>query len=91
MITKEDYEMGEKYYETIRKIITNQSCSFIPIEYIEFLRRRGYSTCNCNSGVFNGTSKFYNEWLLYKCYEEDKGKKETDSDVKGSTRRNRKK
>ena len=88
MITKEEYEFGEKYYSTIRMIITNHSCSNIPIEYIEFLKTKGYTTCSCNSGIFNGTSKFYNKWLEYKYYEDDKNK--TNSNVKGSTKRNKK-
>lgn len=62
-MTKEDYEFGVKYQDLMRTIITNKAASYIPIEYIEFLQSRKYTTCNCNAGVFTGTSKFYNEWI----------------------------
>jgi hypothetical protein len=76
MISKEDYEFGVKYHSIIRSIIIDKACSSIPIEYTDFLMKNHYSTCNCNSGIFNGTSKFYNAWLEAKSYYESEVKDE---------------
>ena len=62
-MTKEDYEFGVKYQDLMRTIITNKAASYIPIEYVEFLQSRKYTTCKCNAGVFTGTSRFFNDWL----------------------------
>lgn len=78
MISKEDYEFGVKYKDTIRNIIINHSSGNIPIEYSEFLRSKGYSDCNCSAGIFNGTSRFYNQWLEAKsAYEETRQNSKT--------------
>ena len=76
MISREFYEFGAEYKDTIRNILINHSCGNIPIEYSEFLRKNGYSDCNCSAGIFNGTSRFYNQWLEAKAYYESEVKDE---------------
>lgn len=65
-MTKEEYEIGVKYSDVIRRIIVDHACSNIPIELQEFLHKNKYSDCMCSSGIFNGTSKFHRKWLQEK-------------------------
>ena len=89
MISKEDYEFGLKHIQTIKSIIIDKACSSIPIEYTEFLLNNKYSTCSCHSGIFNGTSRFYNQWLEAKDFYESEVKNEDKTKCKRGRPTNR--
>lgn len=68
-MTQEEYESLKPYEALMKTIIINSAASNLPIDYREkivaYNKARGYSICNCSSGLFQGTSKLYNEYLAY--------------------------
>lgn len=90
-MTQEEYDSIKPYTDLMRTIIINSAASNIPIAYRELVlklnKQRGYSICNCSSGIFQGTTRLYKELLAY-----EKAKTETETKpTKSNTKTNKRK
>ena len=88
-MTQEEYDSLKPYTDLMRTIIINSAASNLPIAYREIVlklnKQRGYSICNCSSGIFQGTTRLYKELLEY-----EKAKTET-KPTKSNSKTNKRK
>ncbi len=66
---QEEFENLQPYVGLMRKIMIDSAASNVPISYRELIKKynkiRGYSICNCSSGIYEGTCRLYKEYLAY--------------------------
>lgn len=69
-MTLDEYNILSKHEDTMKTIIINRAISNIPIAYREdalsIARKKGYLSCDCQSGIFSATSRLYNEYIVMK-------------------------
>lgn len=87
---QEEYDKLTPYKELMRTIIINAAASNVPIAYrelvVKYNKSRGYSICNCSSGIYQGTTRLYKEYIEY----EAKSKEET-KPTKSNTKNHKRK